>query len=242
MRAVILSAGRGSRLLPLTEMIPKCLLPIADTTVLGLQLATLEAEGITESVVVTGFRPDLVEGEIKKSPRSMLVTPHFNPFFQVADNLASCWVVREHMRDEFLLVNGDTLFEPNLLRRVLDSSRQPIQITIDRKASYDSDDMKVSLEGDRLTAISKELPASQVHGESIGMLRFTAEGAALFTDMIERMLRTQEGINSWYLKAIDTLAKSDDLVRIVSVEGYKWAELDTLDDYENVKMLFGGSN
>lgn len=206
---------------------------------LGLQLAALEAEGVSEAVVVTGFRPDLVEDEIKKAPRSMTVTPHFNPFFQVADNLASCWVVREHMRDRVLLLNGDTLFEPRLLRRVLDSPQQPIQVTIDRKESYDSDDMKVSFEGDRLTAISKDLSGSQVQGESIGMLRFSAEGAARFVDMIERMLRTQEGISSWYLKAINALAKSDDLVRIVSIEGHKWAELDTLEDYKNVKALFG---
>jgi len=207
--------------------------------VLGLQLSTLESEGISEAIVVTGFRPDLVEDEVKKTPRSMSVTPHFNPFFQVADNLASCWVVREYMRDGFLLVNGDTLFEPRLLRRVLDTPQEPIQVTIDRKKNYDSDDMKVSFDGDRLTAISKELSGANVHGESIGMLRFTAEGAGRFIEMLERMLRTQEGINSWYLKAIDALSKSDDLVRIVSVEGHKWAELDTLEDYENVKALFG---
>jgi choline kinase len=242
LRAVILSAGKGSRLLPLTETIPKCLLPIAGTTVLGLQLATLEAEGITEVTVVTGFRPDLVEAEIKRSSRSMLVTPYFNPFFQVADNLASCWMVREHMRGDVLLINGDTLFEPSLLRRVLDSPQQPVQVTIDRKTNYDSDDMKVSFDGDRLTAISKELSGSQIHGESIGMLRFTGEGVALFTDMLERMLRTQEGIQSWYLKAVDALAKLDGSVGFLSIEGYRWAELDTLEDYENVKALFGGSS
>jgi NDP-sugar pyrophosphorylase family protein len=64
MKAIILAAGRGSRLLPLTETRPKCLLPVAGTTVLGLQLDTLEAGGIDEAVVVTGFMAGLVEAEV----------------------------------------------------------------------------------------------------------------------------------------------------------------------------------
>jgi L-glutamine-phosphate cytidylyltransferase len=66
MKAIILAAGRGSRLLPLTESRPKCLLPVQNTTLLGYQLDTLQAAGVSEAVVVTGFLPSLVEAELAK--------------------------------------------------------------------------------------------------------------------------------------------------------------------------------
>lgn len=239
MKAIILAAGRGSRLLPLTETRPKCLLPVAGTTVLGLQLDTLEAGGISEAVVVTGFMAGLVEAEIAARKGPMRVTPFFNPFFQIADNLASCWMVREHMDDDFVLINGDTLFEPALLADVLASPAQPIQVTIDRKAAYDSDDMKVTLDGSRLVAIGKTLPAERAHAESIGFLRFMGEGPALYRAKLEQMMRTQDGVSSWFLKAIDAIADTTGKVGSLSIEGRRWAELDTPADYAAIGRRFG---
>ncbi|MEL7453794.1 MAG: sugar phosphate nucleotidyltransferase, partial [Pseudomonadota bacterium] len=91
MRAIILAAGRGSRLLPLTENLPKCLLPVRDTTVLSLQLDTLEQAGVNEAIVITGFMAGTVEAELADRTGPMRVQTLFNPFYQVADNLASCW-------------------------------------------------------------------------------------------------------------------------------------------------------
>ena len=64
MRSIILAAGRGSRLLPLNENLPKCLLAVGDTTVLSLQLYTLEAAGVDEATVITGFMAGKVEAEV----------------------------------------------------------------------------------------------------------------------------------------------------------------------------------
>ena len=82
-----------------------------------------------------------------------------------------------------------------------------IQVTIDRKAAYDSDDMKVTLDGSRLVAIGKTLPAERADAESIGFLRFMGEGPALFRAKLEQMMRTQDGVSSWFLKAIDAIAE-----------------------------------
>ncbi|MEL7283339.1 MAG: phosphocholine cytidylyltransferase family protein, partial [Pseudomonadota bacterium] len=196
MRAIILAAGRGSRLLPLTETLPKCLLPVAGTTVLSLQLDTLQQAGVDEAVVITGFMAGSVEAELEGRSGPMRVQTLFNPFYQVADNLASCWMARDFMDDDFLLINGDTLIEPALAKRVIQSPVNDIQVTIDKKPEYDSDDMKVSLDGTALTAIGKTLSAEVIHGESIGFLRFAQDGPRLFRDKLHQMMRTGDGVQA----------------------------------------------
>ena len=187
MKAIILAAGRGSRLLPLTENLPKCLLPVGATTVLSLQLDTLERAGVEEAIVLTGFMAGSVEAEIEGRSGPMRVQTLFNPFYQVADNLASCWMARDFMQDDFLLINGDTLIEPALAERVVQSPANNIQVTIDKKPAYDSDDMKVTLNGTALTAIGKTLGADETHGESIGFLRFMQDGPRLFRDKLHQI-------------------------------------------------------
>lgn len=235
MKAILLSAGRGSRLLPLTESRPKCLLPVQGTTLLGHQLDTLEAAGLRDVTVVTGFLPDLVEAEIARRTGPLKAKPFFNPFFQVADNLASCWMVREQMEGDFLLINGDTLFSRDLLGKVIDAPPAPILVTIDQKDSYDQDDMKVTLSGTRLTGIGKSLLPPDTHAESIGMLRFAGAGPQLFRDKLDQMMRTQDGIHAWFLKAINAIATTSGGVETVLIRGHRWAEVDTVADFEALR-------
>jgi choline kinase len=226
-KAIILSAGQGSRLLPHTQDLPKCLLDLAGRSMLGWQLQGLARAGVREAVVVTGFRADLVDGALPGiTPAGMQVRTLFNPFYKVADNLASCWMVREELEGPVLTLNGDTLFEPAIARRLLAAPAADITVTIDRKAAYDEDDMKVITAGERLTAIGKKLPMAEVTGESIGFLRFSATGAASFVAEIERTMRTLTGTSLWYLSAIHRLANAGTDVKVTSIEGLQWGELD----------------
>lgn len=241
MHAIILSAGRGSRLLPLTSDLPKCLLPIGVTTVLGLQLDTLFKLGVKTATVVTGFNEHLVRDEVESRQTGPVVKLLYNPFFQVADNLASCWMVRESMETDFLIINGDTLFSPNLLEKVLSAPAENITVTIDQKNYYDGDDMKVSLNGSQLTSIGKTLLAGETNGESIGMLRFMNEGPSVFRQELERLIKLEAGTKNWYLSAIDSLAKSGVVIDTTNIKGSKWAELDTPEDFEICREIFGAS-
>lgn len=237
-RAIILAAGQGSRLLPLTEQLPKCLLDLGGRSMLEWQLHALAEAGVPEVVVVTGFRSDLVDEAIKKvAPEQLRVRTSFNPFYKVADNLASCWTVRAEMQSPFVIANGDTMFDAQIARRLLDAPSAPITVTIDRKPQYDDDDMKVQVEGDRLRAIGKKLTAEQANGESIGFLRFNAEGAKAFTGELERTMRTPDGTGLWYLSAIHRLANSGVDVRVASIEGLDWCELDFAADLEQARAL-----
>ncbi len=135
-------------------------------------------------------------------------------------------MVREELDGPVLTLNGDTLFEPAIARRLLAAPDADITVTIDRKPAYDEDDMKVITAGERLTAIGKKLPMADVTGESIGFLRFSAAGAASFVAEIERTMRTLEGTSLWYLSAIHRLANAGADVKVASIEGLQWGELD----------------
>lgn len=242
MKAIILSAGQGSRLLPLTADRPKCLISLSGSSLLEWQLRGLAAAGIGEAVVVTGFGAAQVEHALDRlSLPGLAVRTLFNPFYAVADNLASCWMARAEMTGEFLILNGDTLFEPEIARRLVaaELETRPITVTIDRKAAYDSDDMKVETDGDRLLAIGKSLDRAVVTGESIGFLRFNATGGALFVAEIERMMRSGEGVKRWYLSVIDRLAKQAD-IGTLSIQGLDWGEMDFPADVEANEALTRG--
>jgi choline kinase len=237
MKALILSAGQGSRLLPLTADRPKCLLPVGPKSLIEWQIETLAAGGIEDIAVVLGFRAAAVETVLAGLRRpGLTIRSIFNPFFNVADNLGSCWLARQEMTGDFLIVNGDTLFEPAILARVLASPPAPITVTIDRKASYDADDMKVQVNGSRLLDIGKTLPLDIVNGESIGLLLFRGEGPRLFAEAVDRAMRTPEGLHWWYLRVIGQLAK-EHRVETASIEGLAWGEVDFPHDLLRAEKL-----
>jgi choline kinase len=229
-----LSAGKGSRLLPLTAERPKCLIELSGKSLLEWQLDALQGAGIADIVVVTGFRDDLVD---EVAAARLGVRTFFNPFYHVADNLGSVWMVRSEFDRDTLLLNGDTLIAPTLLERVLAAEPGPIAVTVDEKESYDSDDMKVLREGDRLLRIGKALEPGQYNAESIGLLAFRGEGPRQFADQVDRMMRWPDGTRRWYLRAIDELACTGTNVSTVSIRGEEWQEVDFPEDVEAAKAL-----
>lgn len=233
-KAVILSAGKGSRLLPLTADRPKCLIEVGGKTLLDWQLDVLQAAGISDIVIVSGFRDHLVDAV---AARRRGVRTLFNPFYHVADNLGSVWMARAEFDRDLLLLNGDTLVSQPLLARVLDAETGPIAVTIDEKEDYDSDDMKVLRDGDRLRRIGKALEPGAYNAESIGLLAFRGDGPRLFVDQVERMMRSAEGTRRWYLRAIDALAQAGADVRTVSIRGEEWQEVDFPEDIEKAEAL-----
>ncbi|MBH0114681.1 phosphocholine cytidylyltransferase family protein [Novosphingobium sp. YJ-S2-02] len=233
--AILLSAGQGSRLLPLTAERPKCLIDFSGRSLIAWQVEMLARAGIKRIDVVTGFMTDMLEAHLAAidDPR-VEVTVRFNPFFKVADNLGSCWIARDAMRGDFVILNGDTLVSEDIARAVLaEPNPWPIAVTVDVKAEgYDSDDMKVERSADgRLVHIGKTLSAEQSNAESIGFLAFRGEGADLFRETVRKAMRTPEGVQHWYLKVIDSIAPTGK-VGTLSIEGMDWAEVDFLNDIE----------
>jgi choline kinase len=239
MKTIILSAGQGKRLLPLTKSRPKCMVPLAGRTLIEWQLRALAANGVEDVVVVVGFGAAQVEALLARTaPAGMRVRTVFNPFYAVADNIGSCYVALPEMTGDFLLLNGDTLFEPAVLGTLLAEADAPVTVTIDVKERYDDDDMKVSLdEGRRLRAIGKALPPDSVHGESIGMLLFLGGGGAGFAAKMGEILREPDGARHWYLSVIDRMARAGAGIGTVPIVGHQWGEVDYPHDAERAERL-----
>jgi choline kinase len=236
MKAIILSAGQGSRLGHLVDDKPKCLIDFNGRSLLDRQLDTLDVCGVQEAVVVTGFHDELVNEAMARRSGGPLVRTVFNPFYKVADNTGSLFMAREELAGDCLVWNGDTLVSRELMRRVVANDRAGICVTIDRKESYDEDDMKVvAAEDGRLRAIGKRI-AQGVNAESIGLLAFRSGGAERFREAIERAMRTPEGTTIWYLRVIHHLAQNGE-VWTLDIEGEEWGEVDFPADVETATEL-----
>jgi choline kinase len=228
MRAVILCAGQGRRLLPHTAEVPKALLPVAgERPILALQLEALAACGVREACVVVGHGAAHVEAFLARRPVPAIRTAtRINPFHDVSDNLVSCWLARDAIHGSCLLLNGDSLFEPELVRRLLAAPPAPISIATQRKESYDEDDMKVELDArGRVRAIGKALDASRVGAESVGILRLRENGPARLRRALDDAVRGGSSRRAYYLEVIDRLARQRG-VESVDVTGLWWREVD----------------
>ncbi len=236
--AIILSAGQGKRLLPLTETYPKCMLSVAGKTILEWQVRTLLAADIGRLHIITGFNSDLVEEHINDRFGADLdrINIVFNPFYNVSDNLASCWMARHAMDEDFILLNGDTLFEPALLDTVLRSPAAPVTLTIDYKDCYDNDDMRVELQDSMVKAVGKTLPDEHTMAESIGLLYFRGDGPGLFRERLDRQMKQGSSLRLWFLSVVDALARQS-LVRACSINGYRWCEIDFKRDLEKAESV-----
>jgi choline kinase len=237
MKAIILSAGQGRRLLPLTAEAPKCLLPVrGQRSILHVQLDALAACGVESATVMVGFGAELVERALAEEIRPELpVTTRYNPFYSTSDNLITCWLAQAEMQDDFMLLNGDTLFEPGVADAVLSGANGPATIAVSHKPLYDDDDMKVVLGPDRcLRAIGKKLDAADPDGEAIGMSVFRGTGAQAFQSALEAAVRRPESLRSWYTSVLHDLA-SRLAIRTVSLDGLWWAEIDDQADLESAR-------
>ena len=236
MKAVILSAGQGKRLLPLTADSPKCILPIMGQTLIEWQIDELAKCGIEQVTVVLGYRADKVERILRSRYGTHRVRTLYNAAYAVSDNLVSCWAAHDEMNEDFVLLNGDTLFEEAVLNRLLEMGDHSVTVVVSQKSEYDADDMKVELDGCRLVKIGKDLIPDQVDGESIGMILFRDRGPMMFCDAIQKALRDPSSQTKWYLSVIDEMARKLP-VWTCSIHGLQWCEVDYRADLKQAEKV-----
>ncbi len=237
MRTIILSAGQGKRLLPLTENTPKCLLPVqSGRSMLHVQLDALAECGVRQATVMVGFGAEKVEQSLAENPVPGLeVETCYNPFYKISDNLITCWLAQRFMDQDFVLLNGDTLFEVPVLRQLLAAPEAPLTLAINQKPNYDDDDMKVSLNGGRrLRAVGKKLDPKLVDGESIGLMVFRASGVETFRGALNAAVRDPEAMRAWYLSVVNAMAENLP-VQTASIAGLWWGEVDCPQDLADVR-------
>jgi choline kinase len=142
------------------------------------------------------------------------------------------------MQGDFVLLNGDTLFETAVLERLLSSPPAPLTLAVNQKAAYDDDDMKVAVDAHgRLRAVGKTLDPAIVNGESIGLMFFRGEGPRIFRDALEVAVSEPGSLRAWYLSVVNRIAWRT-RVATSFISGLWWGELDTPDDLEQVRAAF----
>ena len=237
MKALILSAGRGRRLWPYTADAPKCLLPVGDVDILGNQLESFAQAGVTEVVLICGHGLHKVRRRLASLPEGIEVRLLFNPFFAMSDNLVSLWAARSEMDQDFILSNGDNLIHPRMLSALVDAEGDCC-VLAQRKGTYGTDDMKVQVDGNRITRINKSLPPSETDAESVGIIRFSAEGATRMRRALEEVLTERAAMRRFFVDAIQHLIDQGHHVNWVDTGGLPWLDVDTIEDLEFARRNF----
>lgn len=225
--AIILAAGRGNRLGALTEREPKCFLRVGPLTLLEHQLEALARFEVSPVVVVAGYRSEVVAARVNAHAQLIENARH-----ATTNSLYSLWLAREQVHDGFVLLNADVLFDPEVLRRVLDSPN-PQAFAVDRRSHFEAEEMKVELEGDRILALSKTLEPARSHAENVGLLKFSGAGARVLFDRIEELLAVG-GEQQFCPYAFDAVAAELPL-HAVPVEDLPWVEIDFLEDLRRAR-------
>lgn len=202
MKAIILNAGKGGRLGSLTDDRPKCLVEVGGRPILDFQLDALRQNGVRDLVMVVGYRDAMICDYLKRYPE-FSVTWINNPDYAHTNTAYSLWLARREMTGNFLYLNGDVLFHPELIRRLVAApSCNPL--AVERKRCGD-EEVKVLLSGTRITAIGKEIPPTEAYGEFIGVARFAGSIGSLFgatlTDVVER----DRLLKNYFETAVDRL-------------------------------------
>lgn len=224
----------------MTSSRPKCLLPIASNrTILEFQLDALAECDIQHVTVMAGFGAAEVERSlVERNFQELEVELRVNALYPHSDNLVTAWMASREVSENFVLLNGDTLFEPRLLRRLLERAEAPATVAIDRKDAFDSDDMRVWLDGTRVEGIGKAERARPADAEAIGLYVFRDGGVSAFRSELERAVAQPGALRAWYPPVVEQLAKQ---VRVesVSIEGLWWTEIDVLEDLEKARVAIG---
>lgn len=225
--AIILAAGRGRRLGVLTRAQPKCLLQVGARTLLEHQLAALAQVGVERVAVVIGFAGERVR-QVGGARLHYIV----NERSTLTNSFYSLWLAREVARDGFLLLNADVLFHPDLLLRLLHSP-YPDALTVECRDLFGPEEMKVQLEGDRVLALSKQLPAARAHAENVGVIKFSPVGAQVLFVTIEKLLAggAERELAPF---AFDALARHYPL-HAVPINGVPWIEIDFAADLSRAR-------
>lgn len=236
MKAIILAAGRGTRLYPYTRYIPKCLLDIGGVTILEHQMNHIRDCGINEVVIVVGFGFEKVENFLRNyDGLGMKIKTLYNPFYQTTNSLISLWIARGEMNGDIVVMNGDDVFEIDVLDGALALSNEKICLPIKRKPTYENEDMKVKLNGEKIVDISKNI-SNQISAESVGLRVFRDTGVEIIRRAIEEEMRTPSAEKKWYISSIQRLIDKGYKIKALDINELFWMDVDYPEDLFKVRM------
>lgn len=236
MIGVILAAGMAKRLRPLTDTKPKCLLEVGGKTLLQRTVDAMAATGITEFVVVTGYRANMIRDFL--TAHYPQYTIHFldNADYEHNNNIYSLWMAGQIVRGKvFLLMDSDILCDPKAVAEV---ARQEEPALALNRHELGEEEMKIVVDNDnRITEISKTCRVEDAAGESVGIEKMTADYSKALFQELDQMIVKEGLIDIFYERAFERLIPQGITFKVIDTTHYFSYELDTPEDFERASQL-----
>jgi choline kinase len=228
MRAIILAAGRGSRLNGNLHHGPKALLRVGRASLIQRQVRALRDAGVGDIAAVIGCDADAVRQHC--GPGLINVE---NTEFATTNSLYSLWMARTLLSDGCVVLNCDVLFHPQLLHDLLTARHDAALMLAYRQPGdppFGNEEMKVKVRGGRVVDMSKAMDPAESDGENVGMLRFDADAAPVLVEKLDAIVAAGER-RDWAPRAFAAFAAERPLYAI-GTRGYPWTEIDFPEDYQ----------
>lgn len=237
MKAIILAAGMASRLRPLTENTPKCLLKVGEKCLLQRSIDALTSNGIRDFVIVTGYLHEMIETFVAEQYGDNINVKFIhNDVFDSTNNIYSLWLARpEAEGQEILLLDSDLLYDPRIITKVMESDADNVLTLI--RHELGEEEMKVVLdrENGTIIEISKTCNPANAAGESLGIEKMGCRYTSALYQELEPMMNEEHLENVFYERAFERLIAKGHTYKVIDVTELFSCELDTVEDFENAK-------
>ncbi len=228
MKALILAAGRGTRISRYLSGRPKCTVDIGGISLIENTIEKLESMGIKDIAIIVGYN----QNEIRKILKDYNVKFYYNPFYDVTNSVASAWFAKDFIEenDDIIIMNGDVYAEKALLEEVIRETLSPVLFADNTRK--EEADYKFLYENNILKKYGKELEGSDITGEYVGIARINKDFINEFKESLEFMIENQNH-SLWWENALYRLSKKHNIY-VKDVNGKFWAEVDYIEDYERI--------
>ena len=227
MKAIILAAGKGTRMAPYTHDKPKCLLDIGGISILEHQINQIRDCGITEIVIVVGFRFERVEDFLRSyDGLGVRINTLYNPFYQSTNSLVSLWIARSELDEDIVVMNGDDVYEMGVLDKALSVGNGEICLPVKKRPRYEKEDMKVVVDDGGITKISKDISNGETSAESVGIRVFRDTGVELLKRAVEEEMRNPGAERKWYISSIHRLISKGYKIKPLDIGELYWMDVD----------------
>lgn len=234
MKGVILAAGVGKRLYPLTKEIPKCLITVGEKSILEYILDSFAYAGVQEITTIVGFKKEKIFDKIGDSYKGMTINYVLNDRFENTNNLYSLWCARKFINDSFIQCHGDIIPNREIIKKVLDSPIEDAVIIDSNPKSFVEDANRVKVKDGKVIEINKFLSPSESSGRAFGIYKFSKETALDYSRSIEN--NTFNDLNAGFEIGLRPLLKEKNF-QVIDVIGYPYAEIDDINDLKEAKKL-----
>ena len=233
MKAIILAAGIASRLRPLTNDRPKCLLKIGDRSLLERTIDALLENNIREIIIVTGYLHDMLETFVQTRYPSLNVKFIHNELYSSTNNIYSLWLALPKVlqEKEIILLDSDILFDPLMIKILLDASHDNC-LALDSHKLGEEEIKVIVNERNQITEISKTCSIGKAIGESIGIEKMSGGYTHALVDELDRMILQENQVNIFYEAAFERLIAQGHTFGIVDTTPFFSMELDTVADFQ----------